>query len=509
VATETAVIVEWFDLDPRLGLRRAAGWGPSVQQDILSEAEQKLERLLPVLRRLSESRIVALCPPTLPLPPIGHTVGSQASSLELHLRSLLDTSLCSASSTNLRVVSRCRLDELSPPSDRLDANLELAAGFPYRTAHADVLGRLLLELLFPSPPKKGLITDLDDTLWKGILGEVGVDGLVWDLHGHGQIHALYQQFLAALTERGVLIGIASKNDPSLVQQALLRKDLLLPASSVFPVEANWGAKSASVERILRAWNIAAESVVFIDDSPMEIAEVQARYPEMNCIRFPCEDPNKFWNLLYILRDLYGRPAVVEEDRLRTASLRAAQEMGSSPSTQTSLTFLQGLRATLTMDFRNNIQDARALELVNKTNQFNLNGQRYTHSEWRALLERNDAFLLTVSYEDKFGPLGKIAVVAGRQAGKALYVDTWVMSCRAFSRRIEHHTLDCLFAHFGVQELRIGYCTTERNEPLRDFLDEFVKTKSNVGKLRLTRNRFADCHPQLPHTVKEVRENPDE
>ena len=145
---------------------------------------------------------------------------------------------------------------------------------------------LSVQCLFPAPPKKGIITDLDQTLWKGILGDAGVDGISWSLDGKSQAHALYQQVLASLADSGVLVAIASKNDPDLVEAALQRPDILLPPSQIFPMEVGWGVKSDAVGRILETWNIGADSVVFVDDSPMELAEVAEKYPGIECLRFP-------------------------------------------------------------------------------------------------------------------------------------------------------------------------------------------------------------------------------
>jgi FkbH-like protein len=118
-------------------------------------------------------------------------------------------------------------------------------------------------------------------------------------------------------------------------------------------------------------------------------------------------------------------------------------------------------------------DPRALELVNKTNQFNLNGKRYTEAAWQNYLRDPASFLLIASYTDKFGPLGKIAVLAGRQDGHALDIDAWVMSCRAFSRRIEFTCLEELFAKFGANEIKLDYVKTGRNGPLREFLERVL------------------------------------
>ena len=113
------------------------------------------------------------------------------------------------------------------------------------------VAELSVECLFPPLPKKGLVTDLDETLWKGVLGDVGVNGVSWCLDDHSQPHALYQQLVASLAESGVLVAIASRNDPALVRQAFERQDVLLNEEQVFPIESNWGAKSESIGRILR------------------------------------------------------------------------------------------------------------------------------------------------------------------------------------------------------------------------------------------------------------------
>ena len=503
---ETAVLIEWSDLDPRLGFRTAGGWGVENQKDIVGTVEQTLSRLAVLLEQLAKKAVIALSAPSLPIPPLGSTVLAQASLFALHLRRLVDCFLLRcAEFPRVRIVSEQRLNEMSPPATRRDAGLELAADFPYTLAHAETLAQIVVELLFPSVPKKGLITDLDDTLWRGILGEVGVDGIAWDLASHSQVHALYQQFLDTLTESGVLIGVASKNEPSLVRLALSRPDLLLRPSNIFPVEAHWGPKSESVGRILQTWNIGPDSVVFVDDSPLELAEVRSRYPEISTHLFPAADAKAAVQLLAGLRDLFGKPNLTDEDRFRAASLQAAYQLNAG-SGDISTDFMRQLEAELTLDYTIDSEDIRAFDLVNKTNQFNLNGRRFTHSEWRALLERPGSFLVTVSYKDKFGPLGKIAVVAGRQKAKTLVVSVWVMSCRAFSRRIEYHVLDRLGTHFAVDTFEFQYEMTERNGPLQQFLGNFTKLTSATGQLQLNRERFTKVGGVLPHVVHEVTEN---
>jgi len=501
---ECAVIVEWADLDPRLGFRHAGGWGPSLTRDIESEAGRQIDRLIRAIAALAETSAVALCGPTLPLPPIGHTAPSQETAFELRLRAAAASFLARAADIQgVRVLSQAQLALESPAGERLDAAMDLATGFPYTVPHTDSLAKLLIQALFPPPAKKGLITDLDDTFWRGIVGEVGVEGVCWDLQNHAQHHGLYQQFLAALAERGVLIAVASKNDPALVAQALGRSDLLAPQHLLFPVEVSWGAKSAAVSRILSAWNIAASDVVFVDDSPMEAAEVQAAHPDMTCLAFPRSQPGRVPELLRRLRDLFGRQHLVEEDRLRAASLRGAEAFRQESGAAAPDEFLSGLHGTVTIDFTTRASDPRALELINKTNQFNLNGRRITEGEWRIHLAAEGSFLAVVSYEDKFGPLGKIAVVTGTTRDGAVAVSHWVMSCRAFSRRIEHHTLDRLLAHFAADRVELDYCPTERNGPLSDFLRSFTELPACAATVVITAGIFEERRPALPHAVRGI------
>jgi FkbH-like protein len=144
-----------------------------------------------------------------------------------------------------------------------------------------------------------------------------------------------------------------------------------------------------------------------------------------------------------------------------------------------------------------------LELVNKTNQFNLNGRRFTEAQWRAVLDRPGAFLLRVAYQDRFGPLGKIAVVAGRREGDTVHVEAWVMSCRAFARRIEYQCLRTLFERFQATAMVFDYNKTDRNGPVQDLFAGLLGTSPPGTGLHLLRTEFETGCPPLRHDVREV------
>jgi FkbH-like protein len=499
-----AIALEWSDLDARLDFRSAGGWGRTAATDIITGAQAMLERLAGAISRVPSAVRIALSLPTLPLPPLFHTPGWQASEHELHLESeLFWFAERVTQSSRVIVTSVQRLLEASPPGCRFDLKSHLHTGLPYTTPHADAVASQLALVLVPPAPKKGIISDLDDTLWSGIAGEIGQENVSWDIASHSQLHGLYQKLLASLSQHGTLVGIASKNDPKVVARAFEREDLLLRPEQVFPLEVHWKAKSSSVARILETWNIAADSVVFVDDSPMELAEVAAAHPGIECILFPKNDYVAGLAMLHRLRDLCGKEQVSSDDVLRLESIRQGATFRLQATADgTPESFLAQAEAVSTFDF-GCAAEPRVLELVNKTNQFNLNGRRYTEADWRRLTSQPQAVVVSVRYEDKFGPLGTIAVAAGTIHGKRLAIETWVMSCRAFARRIEHQMLKMLFESTDAGEVDFDFVATAKNGPLQEFLVSLTGEQP-AKAFRVSRAQFDQSCPPLYHAVRELR-----
>jgi FkbH-like protein len=496
------VALEWADLDARLGLRSSGGWLPDLLPDILQTAQMQTDRIASGIEKLRPASVV-LSLPTLPISPIAYTSPNRLSSFEAELREHVAAFTSRVIGEGVVTINPQALDRLSPPTGRHDVKSELLAGFPYTLEHADGLAQLAAAATSARARKKGLITDLDDTLWRGIVGDVGVEALCWSLDQHAQVHGIYQQFLASLAASGILVAVASKNDPAVVQEALARQDLLLSKDRIFPFEVHWSAKSESVGRILQSWNVGADAVVFIDDSPMEIAEVGAAFPEIECHLFPKDDPAKFWDLLLKLREQFATNQLTQEDSLRLSSLRSRAEFTAGFSNNgAGEHFLSSAEAEIAVS-TSKTPDARAFELLNKTNQFNLNGVRLTESEWNDLLSDPSRFLLKVSYKDRFGPLGTIAVLAGTTQNGDVSVDHWVMSCRAFSRRIEHQCLRWVFNRFQPDAVSLRYAATPRNGPTQEFLSMLTKDDLSGTPVRISRLAFEESCPLLYHSVREI------
>jgi len=158
-------------------------------------------------------------------------------------------------------------------------------------------------------------------------------------------------------------------------------------------------------------------------------------------------------------------------------------------------------ARIAFSMEKNVGDKRTLELINKTNQFNLNGERIGESQWARILEDPSTFVLTATYNDKYGPLGKIAVMTGKNSGATLNLTSWVMSCRAFSRRIEHQCLKFLFEKFRPDSITLQFVATPRNGPLQEFLTTLLGSSPSPGCV-LYKVDFEERVGPLFHSVLE-------
>lgn len=488
------VVVEWSDLDPRLGIRVSSRYHPELTDDIRGVVQQRLDYLENEIQRAAANGLLVVSLPSLPLHCPVPTRRPQAHAFSFELTSLVNQFAAAISSLHgVRVLDPSFMNGLALQGDRHDVREQLRSGFPYKLPYCAELASQLVTLASVPAPKKALITDLDNTFWRGVVGDDGTDAVSWSLDQNSQSHALYQQLLGTLAANGILLAVASKNDKDVAVQAMNREDALIAADEFFPLEIHWDAKSLSVGRILEAWNIGPADVVFVDDSSLELSEVSSAWPELTCMQFPMNDERKVVGLLNQLSDLFSKESVREEDRLRAQSIRANATFQERRKVDPE-ELLKGLHAKISLSIDQ--PDMRCLELINKTNQFNLNGRRITESNWQQYSQGDDAFVVSAKYEDQFGLLGTIAVVAGTIHDKTqLRIDHWVMSCRAFSRRIEFQVLLAIFEEFNPTSLELDFQATDRNGPFQQFL-EIVADESLDSPPRVSRDAIQTKLPPL-------------
>jgi FkbH-like protein len=344
----------------------------------------------------------------------------------------------------------------------------LASGCPIGGAWIGQVADAIVEVASKPvvSPKKVLVTDLDNVLWSGGVGEDSLEGIAFDQDGRGYPHFLYQSFLRQLQRGGTLLAAVSRNDAEIALSPFRAGAMPLREENFVAIIASYHAKSAQISELASELNLALDAFVFVDDNPIELAEVASALPAVRCIPFPPADglPGLFAELTR----LFGHRDVTAEDRERTALYRR-RLAGIAPSdlNGADLTgFLRGLCMTLTIHDRSQGDLTRAVQLINKTNQFNLNGRRVSEQEVTAVLDAGGR-LYGATLTDRTGSHGEVLACL---VSVERVVLSFVMSCRVFQRRAEHAFLGWLVGEPDPPSA-MSWVSTPRNEPFAHFLRE--------------------------------------
>ncbi len=368
----------------------------------------------------------------------------------------------------------------------------LASGCPVAGASLGAVAGAIVAMATGSEPvpAKVLVTDLDNVMWSGVIGEDGMEGIAFGAEGAGYRHFIYQTLLARLEAEGVLLAAVSRNDPEVALQPFRGGGMRLREEQFVAIVASYHAKSAQIRELASQLNLGLDAFVFVDDNPVELAEVAAQLPEVHAIEFPGRDEG-LPALLQRITAFFPRRSVTAEDRERTEMYRRrlAGMVPSDVAGADLTAFLKDLRMRLTIHDRSTGDRARAVQLINKTNQFNLNGRRVSDEEVGAILASGGR-LYTASLEDRHGQHGEILSCLLSAEG---VVESLVMSCRVFQRRVEYAFLVWL-AQQGGGDLRFAFAPTDRNGPLRTFLEDAAFSPGEAG-LALDSRGFADAHAE--------------
>lgn len=358
----------------------------------------------------------------------------------------------------------------------------LNSGQPVATKDVDAVAREVVRLASLDDPKsaKVLITDLDHTLWHGIIGDEGIEGIHYRPEGKGFRHFIFQTLLRRLKNNGVLLAAVSKNDEEIAREPFRRGQMVLQESDFVAVVASWQPKSTQIQMLAEQLNLGLDAFVFVDDNPVELAEVSARLPQVSCVEFPRSEQG-IAALVVTLVKHFRRSAVTQEDRERTAMYRRRFE--TLPPRQGSAAdiheFLTGLEMTLVVEERTSGDRTRAIQLINKTNQFNINGRRLDDSLVAQQLQSGSR-LFTASLTDRSGDHGQILAALLSPEGT---ITSLVMSCRVFQRRVEYAFLGWLTT-LPIHNLALDFQATERNTPVQGFLMECAGEVPSDGIISL-------------------------
>lgn len=340
-----------------------------------------------------------------------------------------------------RLIDHGRLVDVIGTERAHDARNQMLYRQPYTTSCnrllADSVDRALRA--FDRPVPKAIVLDADNTLWAGIVGEDGVSGVALAGTFPGAAFEQFHHALRTLRAQGVLLGIASKNEPGAVREVFdQRSDMVLQASDIAAWRVGWGAKSQSIREIADEFNIGLDSVVFVDDSPFEIAEVEGQLPEVRCLMVP-EDIEDLPDLI-AATGLFRSIQATAEDRDRTEMIQTEGKRRSMAATLSHEEFLASLDLQVVLHRDDPLTLERVAQLTNKTNQFNLTTIRRSEAEIADLLASADHTVYAASVSDRFGDYGLVGVAITERHGNVMSIDSLLMSCRVLKRGIETSTL---------------------------------------------------------------------
>jgi FkbH-like protein len=335
--------------------------------------------------------------------------------------------------------------------------------------YADHIGRLVAAAR--GRTRKCLVLDLDNTLWGGVIGDDGIEGIVLGNGSPtGEAFLLTQQVALALRERGIVLAVSSKND-DLVARTVFRShpEMLLKEHHITVFQANWNDKASNLKAIAETLNFGLDALVLLDDNPAERAQVRLALPEVAVPEIP-EDPALHGTTL-LAAGYFESISFTNDDRERAERYHLnAARAELRPSATDLGAYLRSLEMKLICKPFDHLDRARITQLINKSNQFNLTTRRYTEAQVAALEESAVTWTAQMRLIDRFGDNGIVAIVICNKEGARWLIDTWLMSCRVLNRQVEQATLGYIVSHARAQKVDtiIGqYLATERNSMVKD------------------------------------------
>ena len=337
---------------------------------------------------------------------------------------------------------------------------------------------------------KCLALDLDGVLWGGVIGEDGLAGIQLGGSAAGEAFVEFQRYLRSLARTGVLLAVCSKNNP---EDALLpfreHPETVLKEQDFAVFVANWKPKDENLREIAAALNIGLDAIAFVDDNPAERSRVRQNLPEVEVVDMPA-DPALYVSTLSA-RGLFESLNITTEDRERTASIRKNLERSALASSAGSVDdYLAQLEIKAQLMPFDEVNLPRIVQLINKTNQFNLTTRRRTEAEVRALISAG-AYTQAMRVGDRFGDSGLTGVLIAVPEGDGLRVDTWLISCRVLGRRLDEvmfaalvrYTAENRFAHITGE-----YVATAKNGQVADLYIRLGATEVAQGKFQWATGR---------------------
>lgn len=343
---------------------------------------------------------------------------------------------------------------------------------PYTKAYLDELAQYLDSLIikFGSPDKKVIVLDCDNTLWNGIIGEDGIEGIACDLNYEGIVYFHFQQFLLTRKDMGFILCLCSKNNEDDVREAFLSKRMPLKWDDFVVKKVNWENKDNNIKEIAEELNLGLDSFIFIDDSDFEILRVNESLPEVSVFKMT-GDYSGFLNFSSEL--VFERKFITEEDKTKSDQYFHELRRKNLERDSTSLDeYIKSLGIKIVID-QNPINDlTRVSQLTEKTNQFNFNKVFYSVEDLKQRITTGNLKCYTLRVSDKFGDYGLVGVILIGVFEEKLVLENYILSCRILGRRIEFDFLEkvnsSLFELYAKKISEIRFKETGKNIPAQNF-----------------------------------------
>ena len=340
--------------------------------------------------------------------------------------------------------------------------------------------------------KKALIFDCDNTLWKGVLGEEGFDGIEMSSStGDGTTFSEIQSIALAFNKQGVLIGLCSKNNPADVDEVIKsHPDMQLRDEYITIKKVNWSDKVTNLHEIAGKLNIGLDSLVFVDDSSFEVNFIKEQIPEITVLQVP----DRLYDYPKMLREnagLFYNLSFTDEDKQKVEMYKRQVQREIVKKEYVDIEgYLSSMGFKLTIFEDDKSIIPRMSQMSQKTNQFNLTTQRYTEGDIKSFIANNDSKVFAFSVGDKFGDSGVtgLCIINIDSNSKIAVIDTFLMSCRVIGRNIEYAFMDYLInviRDCGINTVQSKYIQTQKNEQVKDFFDKC--SFSLYGSTEMERN----------------------
>ena len=457
----------------------ATGAGEGVAQEI-GECAARMEGLLRAFRSTNSARIVFH----------GLVVPDQSSLGDVGDANLPHSLPNAVAELNQRIARACHdiadcaffdADHLAARFGRArwrDRRMFLASRLPVASQFFQSYAKALVRAFLPlfRAPRKVLCTDLDNTLWGGILGEDGPDGIATGNTYPGNCYLEYQRYLKQLSARGILLAIVSKNNRADVEEAFARRsaDLALKLDDFVAAKISWDEKSTALRELSEKLSLGLDSFVFVDDNPVECAAIQQHLPEVAVLSAPVDEP---WRTVELLaqQPYFDVIAVTHDDAGRLQEYKAQAQRAELANTAASREdFLASLGIVCTLQSALEAPLARAVQLLAKTNQFNLTTRRHSAAEVEGFAKANGGQAVVIRVRDRFGDAGVVGLALAQTTGETCRIDSLLLSCRVIGRGIETAMLAAIASQArrdGAARLLGEFIPSKKNSPCATYYED--------------------------------------